>query len=193
LSAVLSHVVSSSHVCHPIQGLHVGTRPDSHPETPLSSMLHLQIRPDDLTSLEGLSTFQFLPSANLSRLDTYHLLEAILRLKITHRLCLLGPWIPDHYIVQIVSNNFKNLLSTFTNSYWVSRTFGRCIDPVGFSSYRDGGVGFCLCGGSNLINVFAVVEAGDGDLADILLVVSIIDRIQSSCCHDLLPRYLYVP
>ena len=54
----------------------------------------------------------------------------------------------------------------------MSRALGRCIDPVGFASDRDGGVGFCLCGGSNLVNVLAIVEASDGNLADILWVVS---------------------
>jgi hypothetical protein len=137
-------------------------------------MFCLQIRPNDLTSLEGLSCFEFLPSINLSRLDTYHLLETILWLEITHGLCFLRPRIPDHYIIQVISYNFKNLLSTFADCHWMFGALGRRVDPVSFSSDRNGGVGFGLCGGSNFVNVFASIEASDCNLADILLELSAI-------------------
>jgi hypothetical protein len=156
-------------------------------------MLRLQIRPDDLTSLEGLSCFQFLPSINLSRLDTYHLLETILWLEITHGLCLLRPRIPDDHIVQVISYNFKNLLSTFADSHWMFGAPGRCVDPVRFSSDRNGGVGFGLCGGSNFVNVIASIEASDCDLADILLELSVILSIRPSWVDYLLPRYICIP
>lgn len=60
------------------------------------------------------------------------------------------------------------MLPTFADAYWMSGTFGRRVDPVGLSSDRDGGVGFGLRGSSNFVNVFAVIEASDCDLADIL-------------------------
>lgn len=143
-------------------------------ETPFSSALHLQVCPDSLASFKGLSSFQSLPSFNLSRLDTYHLFETVLWLKITHRLGLLRPWIPDYYIVQIVSNDFKDFLPPFANSYRVSRAIGRRIDPVSFSGDRDGGVGFGFCGGRNFVDVFAVIEPRNRNPGDILLELSVI-------------------
>jgi hypothetical protein len=70
---------------------------------------------------------------------------------------------------------------------------GRCVDPVRFSSDRNGGVGFGLCGGSNFVNVIASIEASDCDLADILLELSVILSICPSWVDYLLPRYICIP
>jgi hypothetical protein len=98
------------------------------------------------------------------------LFVAILGLKIPHRLCFLHPWIPNYHILEIVSDDLKNLLSTFADDNWLIRALGRCVDTVSLSSDGDDSIGFCLRGLGDFVYVFAAVEAGNGNLSNILYV-----------------------
>jgi hypothetical protein len=69
------------------------------------------------------------------------------------------------------------------------RTLGRCIYSVDFAIDRDGRVRFCLCSRSNLVNVLAIVQAGDGNLADILWVISY-DPLAVMLCFSDIYTYL---
>lgn len=67
------------------------------------------------TTLPHLALLQLLPAIYGSDLDTDHVLVAVVRREVTHRLRLLDPRIPGDGVLDVVANDVKARLAVLKN------------------------------------------------------------------------------
>jgi len=124
----------------------------------------------DHAALEGLASFQLLPSVDSADLHADESLVRILRPEVGGSLGLYDPRVPNDGVFEVVAGDVEEGLAVLQHGGSV--LLDGLVDAVGLAGDGNGGVGLGVLGGiEDLVSVGGGAKAVDLEFGDVLKIL----------------------